>query len=121
MPSLPASQPAEDGEAVGTPVPAAYDPSSAEPLPHRDGARKSVGPPPIGRNPNAFGMRWQRTAAVCTIHNFRNRNNLDSAIHEKVHSCTECSTTGRSIDQGLSRLTKHRDIYPVITILFLRN
>lgn len=47
-----ASQLADDGEADGTSVPPAYDPSSAEPLPHRDGARKSVGPPPIGRNPN---------------------------------------------------------------------
>ena len=52
MRSLPASQLADDGEADGTPVPPAYDPASEEPLPHRDGARKSVGPPPIGRNPN---------------------------------------------------------------------
>ena len=49
----PASQPAEDGEADGAIAPPAYDPDSEEPLPHRDGARKSVGPPPIGRKPNA--------------------------------------------------------------------
>ena len=52
MRSLPASQLADDGEADGPPVPPAYDPASEEPLPHRDGARKSVGPPSIGRTPN---------------------------------------------------------------------
>ena len=52
MPSLPASQPAEDGEAVGTPVPAAYDPSSEEPPVTHGGARKSVGPPPTGAASN---------------------------------------------------------------------
>ena len=52
MPSLPASQLVDDGEADGAPASPAYDPSSEEPLPHKDGARKSVGPAPIGRNPN---------------------------------------------------------------------
>ena len=53
MRSLPASQLADDGEADGTPVPPAYDPASEEPLPHRDGARKSVDPAYIGRGSNA--------------------------------------------------------------------
>ena len=57
MPSLPASQLADDSEADGTPVPPAYDLSSEEPLPHKDGARKSVGPAPIGRNPNVVAQR----------------------------------------------------------------
>ena len=57
MPSRPASQLADDGEAVGTPVPPAYDPSSAEPLATRDGARKSVAPPPIGREANVVPQR----------------------------------------------------------------
>ena len=52
MPSLPASQLADDGEADGTPVPPAYDPSSEEPLPHKDGVRKSVAPATIGREAN---------------------------------------------------------------------
>ena len=56
MPSLPASQLADDGEADGTPVPPAYDPSSEEPLPHKDGVRKSVGPAPIGRTPNEMSI-----------------------------------------------------------------
>ena len=54
MRSLPASQLADDGEADGTPVPPAYDPSSEEPLPHKDGVRKSVGPAPDGSDPNAL-------------------------------------------------------------------
>ena len=62
MPSRPASQLADDGEAVGTPVPPAYDPSSAEPLATRDGARKSVGPPLTGRNPNGQFLLYS-----CTI------------------------------------------------------
>ena len=52
MPSRPASQLADDGEAVGTPVPAAYDPSSAEPPVTHGGARKSVAPAPDGREAN---------------------------------------------------------------------
>ena len=43
----------QDGEAVGTPVPAAYDPSSEEPPVTHGGARKSVGPPPTGAGSNA--------------------------------------------------------------------
>ena len=62
MRSLPASQLADDGEADGTPVPPAYDPSSEEPLPHKDGVRKSVGPAPIGREPNA-SRRHPETAS----------------------------------------------------------
>ena len=54
MRSLPASQLADDGEADGTPVPPAYDPSSEEPLPHKDGVRKSVAPATIGREANDF-------------------------------------------------------------------
>ena len=54
MRSLPASQLADDGEADGTPVPPAYDPASEEPLPHRDGARKSVDPAYIGRESNVY-------------------------------------------------------------------
>ena len=56
MRSLPASQLADDGEADGTPVLPAYDLASEEPLPHRDGARKSVGPPSIGRTPNGDAL-----------------------------------------------------------------
>ena len=56
MPSLPASQLADDGEADGTPVPPAYDPSSGEPHAHSGGARKSVAPPPIGREANVPRM-----------------------------------------------------------------
>ena len=50
MRSRPASQLADDGEAVG--MPPAVDPSSAEPLLHQDGVRKSVGPAPDGSDPN---------------------------------------------------------------------
>ena len=52
MSSLPASQPAEDGEAVGTPVPSADDPLSAEPPVTDGGARKSVAPAPDGLEAN---------------------------------------------------------------------
>ena len=52
MRSRPASQLADDGEAVGTPVPAAYDPSSAEPPVTDGGARKSVAPAPDGPKAN---------------------------------------------------------------------
>ena len=55
MPSLPASQLADDGEADGTPVPPAYDPASEESLPYTDGTRKSVDPPPTGRESNVDG------------------------------------------------------------------
>ena len=54
MPSLPASQPADDGEADGATAPPTVDPSSEEPLPHRDGARKSVDPAYIGRESNVM-------------------------------------------------------------------
>ena len=52
MPSLPASQPAEDGEADGATAPPTVDPFSEEPLPHRDGVRKSVDPSPTGTRSN---------------------------------------------------------------------
>ena len=52
MRSLPASQLADDGEADGTPVPPAYDPSSEESPVTHGGARKSVGPPHPGAQPN---------------------------------------------------------------------
>ena len=58
MRSRPASQLADDGEAVGTPVPAAYDPSSAEPPVTDGGARKSVAPAPDGREANVSQNRW---------------------------------------------------------------
>ena len=57
MRSRPASQLADDGEADGTPVPPAYDPSSEEPLPHKDGVRKSVGSPLTGAKPNVVAQR----------------------------------------------------------------
>ena len=53
MRSRPASQLADDGEAVGTPVSAAYDPSSAEPPVTDGGARKSVARAPDGPAANA--------------------------------------------------------------------
>ena len=65
MPSLPASQLADDGEAVGTPVPPAYDPSSEEPLPIEDGVRKSVAPATIGRRANATSRTW--VSSVLTL------------------------------------------------------
>ena len=57
MPSLPASQLADDGEADGTPVPPAYDPSSEEPPVHSGGARKSVGSPTFGLESNAASQQ----------------------------------------------------------------
>ena len=57
MPSLPASQPAEDGEADGATAPPTVDPFSEEPLPHRDGVRKSVAPAIIGRVANAYSSQ----------------------------------------------------------------
>ena len=62
MPSRPASQLADDGEAVGTPVPAAYDPSSAEPPVTHGGARKSVAPAPDGREANEVPRKDDTTA-----------------------------------------------------------
>ena len=58
MRSLPASQLADDGEAVGTPVSAAYDPSSAEPPVTHGGARKSVAPAPDGREANDLPTQY---------------------------------------------------------------
>jgi hypothetical protein len=54
MPSPPASQPADDGEAVGAETPTTADPSSGEPLPHRDGARRTLAdyPPRVEANDN---------------------------------------------------------------------
>ena len=54
MRSLPASLPADDGEADGATAPPTYDPSSEEPLPHNDGARKSFDPPTTGRESNGL-------------------------------------------------------------------
>ena len=89
MPSRPASQLADDGEADGTPVPPAYDPSSAEPLPHRDGARKSVGPPPIGRNPNggkgAGTLCRDAAAGGCEVH-FRRQDLRSETDESRIHS-----------------------------------
>ncbi len=59
MRSLPASQLADDGEADGTP----YDPSSEEPLPTEDGARKSVAPATIGRRANVDEVYWNSVIA----------------------------------------------------------
>ena len=63
MSSLPASQLADDGEADGTPVPPAYDPSSEEPPVHSGGARKSVGSPTFGLESNVLYIR-PRSAPV---------------------------------------------------------
>ena len=52
MPSLPASQPAEDGEADGATAPSTVDLSSEEPHARSGGVRKSVGSPLIGAQPN---------------------------------------------------------------------
>ena len=71
MRSLPASQLADDGEADGTPVPPAYDPLSEEPLPHKDGVRKSVGPAPIGRTPNVVAQRSPPAAVPAADQQFR--------------------------------------------------
>ena len=54
MSSLPASQPAEGSEADDATAPSADDLSSEEPPTTRGGARKSVGPAPIGRKPNGI-------------------------------------------------------------------
>ena len=54
MPSLPASQPAEDGEADGATAPPTVDPSSEEPPVHSGGARKSVGSPTLGLESNVY-------------------------------------------------------------------
>ena len=52
MSSLPASQPAEDGEADGATAPPTVDPSSEEPPVTHGGVRKSVGSPLTGAQPN---------------------------------------------------------------------
>ena len=52
MPSLPASQPAEDGEADGATAPPTVDPSSEEPHARSGGGRKSVGSPTFGLESN---------------------------------------------------------------------
>ena len=52
MSSLPASQPAEDGEADGATAPPTVDPSSEEPPVTYGGVRKSVGSPLIGAQTN---------------------------------------------------------------------
>ena len=57
MRSRPASQLADDGEAVGTPVPAADDPSSAEPPVTDGGARKSVARAPDGPAANVVAQQ----------------------------------------------------------------
>ena len=54
MPSLPASQPGEDSEADGATAPPTDDLSSEEPHARSGGARKSVGSPTIGLEPNVF-------------------------------------------------------------------
>ena len=57
MSSLPASQPAEDGEADGATAPPTVDPSSEEPPVTYGGVRKSVGSPLIGAQPNGESVR----------------------------------------------------------------
>ena len=52
MSSLPASQPAEDGEADGATAPPTVDPSSEEPPVTHGGVRKSVAAPPTGAADN---------------------------------------------------------------------
>ena len=90
MPSLPASQLADDGEADGTPVPPAYDPSSEEPLPHKDGVRKSVGPAPIGRTPNVVAQRSPPEQAALTTVKLKPRIRTQISIPDE-----EVVLTGR--------------------------
>ena len=54
MPSLPASQPAEDGEADGATAPPTVDLSSEEPHARSGGGRKSGGSPLTGASANAI-------------------------------------------------------------------
>ena len=72
MRSRPASQLADDGEAVGTPVPAADDPSSAEPPVTDGGARKSVARAPDGPEANGGSggecvCEYPKSESVCFI------------------------------------------------------
>ena len=56
MSSLPASQPAEDGEADGATAPPTVDLSSEEPPVTYGGVRKSVGSPLTGAQPNVLKL-----------------------------------------------------------------
>ena len=56
MSSLPASEPAEDGEADGVTAPPTVDLSSEEPHAHSGGVRKSVGSPLTGAQPNVVAL-----------------------------------------------------------------
>ena len=62
MRSRPASQLADDGEAVGTPVTSAYDPSSAEPpVTHGDGENQCANwnNPAQAPCPRMFTRSWK--------------------------------------------------------------
>ena len=88
MPSLPASQLADDGEADGTPVPPAVDPSSEESLPYTDGTRNSVGPASIGRLPN-----YTQTEALA-----RGRTGCELRPTLAVHKLRPWKQTGKVVD-----------------------
>ena len=78
MPSLPASQPADDGEADGTPVPPAVDPSSEEPPVTYGGVRKSVGSPLTGAQPNGVHEIAGRRDAITREHAVKQRAPVSS-------------------------------------------